>query len=99
VALCVYILSPAPWLTFITVICLALLTVTRMKFLHPFRVRRFMPLNIAVTAVWFFCSFLLVMNHPYNASVTLSVWLAMSAYFLGICIWRTSMEWIDKARV
>ncbi len=28
---------------------LALLTLTRMKFLHPFRVRRFMPINIAVT--------------------------------------------------
>jgi len=98
VALCVYILSPAPWLTFITVICLALLTVTRMKFLHPFRVRRFMPLNIAVTSVWFLCSFLLVLNHPYNGSWVLSVWLAMSAYFLGICIWRTSLEWIDKAR-
>jgi phosphatidylcholine synthase len=70
-----------------------------MKFLHPFRVRRFMPLNIAVTAIWFLCSFLLVMNHPYIGSIVLSIWLAMSAYFLGICIWRTSLEWIDKTRI
>nr|WP_202604603.1 MULTISPECIES: CDP-alcohol phosphatidyltransferase family protein [Pseudomonas syringae group] len=98
VALCLYILSPAPWLTFITIIALALLTMTRMKFLHPFRVRRFMPLNIAVTTVWLLASALLIINHPHNGPLVMGLWLAMSAYFLGICIWRTSLEWLGRLK-
>jgi phosphatidylcholine synthase len=99
VALCLYIIAPTPWLTLLTIIGLALLTMTRMKFLHPFRVRRFMPINIAVTAVWLLCSLSLVVNHPHINPVVMGLWLAMSAYFLGICIWRTSIEWLDRSRV
>jgi len=98
VALCLYIISPPPWLTLATIVGLALLTVSPMKFLHPFRVRRFMPINIAVTAVWLLCSLSLVVNHPYNGVMVMGLWLTMSAYFLGICIWRTSLEWFDRSR-
>ena len=75
-----------------------LLTVTRMKFLHPFRVRKFMPINIAVTAIWLLCSLSLVVNHPVINPLVMGLWLLMSAYFLGICIWRTAMEWFDVSR-
>nr|WP_257626677.1 CDP-alcohol phosphatidyltransferase family protein [Pseudomonas sp. Xaverov 83] len=95
VALCVYIIQPAAWITLLTVIVLALLTVTPMKFLHPFRVKRFMPLNIAVTTIWLLCSLLLVIDFPYTNRLTLGLWLLMSAYFLGICIWRTALEWVE----
>ncbi len=98
VALCLYIIQPSPWLTFLTIIFLALLTLTRMKFLHPFRVRRFMPINIAVTTVWLICSALLIINHPNNGPFVMGLWLAMSAYFLGICLWRTSLEYWGKWR-
>jgi phosphatidylcholine synthase len=27
----------------------------------------------------------------------MGLWLLMSAYFLGICIWRTALEWFDRA--
>lgn len=99
VTLCLYIISPTPWLTLMTIIGLALLTLTRIKFLHPFRVRRFMPINIAVTSIWLLCSLSLVVNHPYSNSMVTGLWLAMSAYFLGICAWRTSVEWLDSSRV
>jgi phosphatidylcholine synthase len=98
VALCLYIIQPSPWLTLLTIIGLALLTLTRMKFLHPFRVRRFMPINIAVTTVWLICSALLIINHPNNGPFVMGLWLAMSAYFLGICLWRTSLEYWGKWR-
>jgi phosphatidylcholine synthase len=98
VALCFYIISPTPWITLTTIIGLALLTLTRMKFLHPFRVRRFMPINIAVTSVWLLCSLSLIVNHPNTDHWVMGLWLAMSAYFLGICIWRTSLEWLDRSR-
>nr|WP_268949748.1 CDP-alcohol phosphatidyltransferase family protein [Pseudomonas fluorescens] len=99
VALCLYIIGPGPWITFLTVIGLALLTVTRMKFLHPFRVRRFMPINIAVTAIWLLCSLSLVLNHPVINPLVMGLWLLMSAYFLGICIWRTALEWFERPQV
>ena len=57
-----------------------------------------MPINIAVTSVWLLCSLSLVLNHPYNSPWVMGLWLAMSAYFLGICIWRTSLEWFDTSR-
>ena len=47
-----YLLDFEPWVTFAVIMVLAGLTLTRMKFLHPFRVKQFMPLNIAVTMVW-----------------------------------------------
>jgi phosphatidylcholine synthase len=99
VALCLYIINPGPWITFLTIIGLALLTVTRMKFLHPFRVRRFMPINIAVTAIWLLCSLSLVLNHPVINPLVMGLWLLASAYFLGICIWRTALEWFDGAHL
>ncbi len=98
VALCLYILSPAPWVCLLTIIVLSLLTLTRMKFLHPFRVRKFMPVNIVVTFVWLLCCMLLVINHPNNSPVVVATWLAMSAYFMGVCFWRTAMEWLGKLR-
>ncbi|GGM27784.1 phosphatidylcholine synthase [Pseudomonas asuensis] len=98
VALYLYILSPAPWLTLLGVIGLAVLTLTRMKFLHPFRVRKFMPINIAVTFVWLLSSMLLILNHPEHSPTLLTVWFAMSAYFIGICIWRSALEWFDHLR-
>ena len=94
VALCVYIIQPDAWVTLLTVIGLALLTVTPMKFLHPFRVKRFMPINIAVTTIWLLCSFLMVVDYPNTNPWTFGLWSLMSAYFLGICIWRTALEWI-----
>jgi len=95
VALCLFIIGPPSWVTLLTVIGLALLTVTRMKFLHPFRVKRFMPINIAVTSIWLLCSLSLVLNHPTLNHLVMGLWLLASAYFLGICIWRTAMEWFD----
>ena len=96
VALCLYTLTPSPWMTLLTIVVLAGLTVTRMKFLHPFRVRRFMAINIAVTAIWLLCSLSLVHDHPAINPLVMTVWTVMSAYFLGICLWRTAMEWINR---
>ncbi|TFZ33884.1 phosphatidylcholine/phosphatidylserine synthase, partial [Pseudomonas syringae] len=95
-ALCLYILSPAPWLSFIAITALALMTLPRMKFLNPCRVRRFMPLNIAVTTVWSLSSALLLINHPHNGPVVMGLWPAMSAYYMGICLWSTSLDWLGR---
>ena len=88
-----YLLDFAPWLSFATIVLLSGLTLTRMKFLHPFRVRQFMPINIAVTLVWMLACGLLIVQYPANPTWLLAVWLLASAYFVGICLWRTAREW------
>jgi phosphatidylcholine synthase len=31
--------------------------------------------------------------------LVMGLWLLMSAYFLGICFWRTALEWLDESRL
>lgn len=92
-----YILDFPPWLTFAAIVFLAILTVTRMKFLHPFRVRQFMPLNIAVTLVWCACATSLILTSPTHAAWALWGWGVTSVYFIGMCVWRTARGgWIKS---
>lgn len=88
-----YLLDFAPWLSFASILLLSGLTLTRMKFLHPFRVKQFMPLNIGVTLVWMFSCAWLILLYPLNPAWLLTIWLLASAYFVGICLWRTAREW------
>src|SRR5690606_19604438 len=93
VVLYFYILDIHPWASLGIIVLLAGLTLTRMKFLHPFRVRQFMPLNILVTFVWMLSSALLIVQHPANQPWLLTLWWLASAYFVGMCLWRSAREW------
>ncbi|OEC33919.1 phosphatidylcholine synthase [Pseudomonas sp. 21C1] len=89
-----YLLDFGPWLTFGTILLLSALTLTRMKFLHPFRVKELMPLNIGVTMVWMLACAALIVQFPQQSLALTVLWLAASAYFVGICVWRTAREWL-----
>jgi phosphatidylcholine synthase len=89
-----YLLDFAPWLSLVTILVLAGLTLTKMKFLHPFRVKQFMPLNIGVTLLWMAVCALLIMQYPLNQTWLLLVWGLTTAYFVAICLWRTVREWL-----
>lgn len=88
-----YLLDFAPWLSLVTILVLAGLTLTKMKFLHPFRVKQFMPLNIGVTLLWMAACALLIVQYPLNQTWLLLVWGLASVYFVAICLWRTAREW------
>ena len=88
-----YVLDFDPWLSLVTILVLAGLTLTKMKFLHPFRVKQFMPLNIGVTLLWMAACALLIVQYPLNQAWLLLVWGLATAYFVGICLWRTLREW------
>ena len=47
-----YLLEPPPWLATAMIAALAVLTFAPVKFLHPLRVNRLRPLNIALLAAW-----------------------------------------------
>lgn len=89
-----YLLDFDPWLSLVTILVLAGLTLTKMKFLHPFRVKQFMPLNIGVTLLWMAACALLIVQYPLNQSWLLAVWGLASVYFVAICLWRTAREWL-----
>ena len=89
-----YLMDFAPWLSLATILLLSGLTLTKMKFLHPFRVKQFMPLNIGVTLLWMAASALLIVQYPLNQTWLLLVWGLASAYFVAICLWRTAREWL-----
>ncbi|WP_027897317.1 phosphatidylcholine synthase [Zestomonas thermotolerans] len=93
VAVYLFLLDFHPWTTLLGILVLAALTLTRMKFLHPFRVREFMPLNIAATFVWMLCCAALIVLYPRQPPLLMALWLLASAYFLGICLWRSAREW------
>lgn len=93
VVLYFYILDVHPWITLAIIVLLAGLTLTKMKFLHPFRVRQFMPLNILVTFVWMLSSALLILQYPVSQPWLLALWWLASAYFVGMCLWRSAREW------
>jgi phosphatidylcholine synthase len=46
------LVRPDPWLGFVIVIALAVLTFARFPFIHPLRVARLRPLNIALLVAW-----------------------------------------------
>jgi phosphatidylcholine synthase len=47
-----FLLRPAPWLTAVIVVVLAVLSFAPFKFIHPMRVRRWRALNIAALVAW-----------------------------------------------
>ncbi|MNE26891.1 Phosphatidylcholine synthase [compost metagenome] len=89
-----YLLEFAPWLSLATILLLSGLTLSKMKFLHPFRVKQFMPLNIGVTLLWMAVSAVLIVQYPLNQTWLLLIWGLTSVYFVGICLWRTAREWL-----
>lgn len=89
-----YLLDFEPWMSFLTILVLSAPTLTRMKFLHPFRVKEFMAVNIAVTMLWMASCALLILQYPVNQTWLMVAWGLSSAYFVGVCLWRTAREWL-----
>jgi phosphatidylcholine synthase len=89
VALYLWILELDPWFNAGLLIAFGLMTFTTVKFLHPFRVRKLMRVNIAVSTVWLLSSAVLVIMKPDRPSIVFAAWLLASGYYLAVCAWRT----------
>jgi phosphatidylcholine synthase len=80
----VFLLKPAPWLSTVAILLLAVLTFVPFKFVHPFRVRRLRRLTVAVLAVWsILAAFALVRDFAPGAWVEAGL-AVVGAYFLII---------------
>ncbi|MGQ9366789.1 phosphatidylcholine synthase [Azospirillum sp. ST 5-10] len=89
VALYLWLLDLDPWINVAVIVVLGLLTFTTVKFLHPFRVRTLMTLNIVVITAWLVTSAWLVVDFPDRSPVAFAIWLATSVYYAAMCLWRT----------
>lgn len=89
VALYLWILDLDPWINAAVVLLLGILTFTRVKFLHPFRVRKLMAVNLATSTIWLVTSALLVWSSPERNDIVFALWLASSGWYMLVCLWRT----------
>ena len=95
VVLYFYVTASGPWTNLAVIVALGLLTFVPLKFIHPFRVVRFRVFTIAMTGAWGALTVVLVLGsqtgQPPVTTMPVAYWgfLAVSLYFLGVCLWRT----------
>lgn len=85
----------------VAITALGLLTFMPLKFVHPIRVVRWRVLTVTFTACWTASTFWLIwatdMTHAnLEAPFVYGLWCISSAYFLGLCIWRSAEDWIKR---
>ncbi len=86
------LLRPSPWLTAACVAALAALTFVPFPFIHPLRVRRLRPLNLALLALWGALGFVaLVRDMAPGAWVTGGL-CAIGLYFVAFGLLRARDE-------
>jgi phosphatidylcholine synthase len=84
-----YLLEPPEWAAVISIVVFAGLSFAPIKFLHPLRVQRWRPINIALLAAWAVLALMAVVQ---DLSPGLAVTLPLSliaAYFFLIGLLRT----------
>lgn len=84
-----WLLTPGTWVNAAAVLALVALTFIPAKFVHPFRVVEFRPLTLAATATWAVTLVVLVAAHPERPVWALALWLAATAWFGGLGLWRS----------
>lgn len=90
-----YVLQTAPIINLLVVAGGCLMTFLPFKYIHPFRVRQWRPISIAVTLLWVAASVRLVLADPESSRVwtvapaAFWLWVLASVYFAGLSLWRS----------
>jgi len=93
VCLYLFALAPPPMLSLAVVVILIALTFVPILWVHPFRVRRFRPLTMLVTALWGGAAILALANpFPSPFWIQLAL-LATGAYLIGL----GALRWLAGA--
>jgi len=79
-----FLLRPAPWLAAAIVVVLAVLTFASFKFIHPLRVRRLRPLNIAALILWSLLALIAVLRDLDPGPWVVGGLVVVCLYFLGV---------------
>lgn len=91
----IYILQPDPWINLAAIAVCGVLTFVPLKFVHPVRVRQWRWVSVGIMLLWALASVRLVLAEPVAISarsaapVIFWIWVAASAYFVGLSLWRS----------
>lgn len=89
VAVTMYILGTGALFNSIAVLVLAVLTLTPTYYTHPFRVKRFMAVNISAIALWIVSTAALVALAPVRPLWLMIAFWVSGGWFVITCLWRT----------
>lgn len=89
VAVFMYVIGTGAIFNVIAVLVLAVLTLTPTYYTHPFRVKRFMVVNIAAITLWLAATAYLVALAPDRPLWALIAFWVTGGWFALTCAWRT----------
>jgi phosphatidylcholine synthase len=89
VAFYLFLLKPAPWVAAALVAALAALTFVPFKFVHPVRVARLRPLNIALLVLWSALALITVVGGFDPGSLVASALVVIAVYFVAVGLSKT----------
>lgn len=92
VAVYMWILGTGPVVNVTATILLAALTVSPLAFVHPFRVVKAMPINIAAGLTWLVSTAVLVAKQPLDPPLALALWWVSALWLAGLSATRTARE-------
>ena len=90
-----YILDTDPFFNFITICLLAIFTFIPIKYLHPFRVKKFRLLSLSILFIWMITTVLLLYFKWLNENILQAafiLWIFTNIYFILLTIIRTSRK-------
>ncbi|MCA3247916.1 MAG: CDP-alcohol phosphatidyltransferase family protein [Tagaea sp.] len=89
VALYFYILGTPVWFNLLATAILGAFSFTKVKSIHPLRVRDWRAVTLAASAAWVGTATWLLWFAPATNHAVLAVWLAASAWLVGLSFWRS----------
>lgn len=89
VALYIYVLGTPVWFNLIAVAVLGAFSFTKVKSIHPLRVRDYRALTLTASGVWVFGAAWLLWFAPEVNPIVLAAWMAASAWLVGLSLWRS----------
>ena len=90
-----YILDTDPFLNFFTICLLAIFTFIPIKYLHPFRVKRFRLVSLSVLGIWMATIVLILYFRELNENLleaAFTLWVMTNIYFILLTVIRTSSK-------
>lgn len=93
VAVILFILQTPAMLNIVATVALIILTVVPTHYTHPFRVKKFMAINIAATTAWILATAALVGYHPVQPTWLLVVFWVSGGWFMLSGFLRTLRGW------
>ena len=87
-----YILDTDPFINFLTICFLAIFTFIPIKYLHPFRVKKFRQLSLSILAVWMITTVIILYFKELNENLlktAFTLWVISNIYFIILTLLRS----------